>query len=59
MIINYSLCIIYDMCSFIMFAFKYEENRQVIAQVINYQPAICRPMLERFVVNILSIKVLE
>ena len=30
MIINYSLCIIYDICAFIMFIFKYEENRQVI-----------------------------
>ena len=39
---------------FIMFVFKYLENRQVIAQVIN---PLC--MLERFVVNILSIKVLE
>ena len=40
MVINYSLCIICDMCSFIMFVLKYEENRQVIAQVINYQPAM-------------------
>ena len=56
MFINYPLCIIYDICAFIMFLFKYEENRQVLAQDINYQP-LC--MFERFVVNILSIKVLE
>ena len=40
MIINYSLCIIYDICAVVMFVFKYEENRQVIAQVVNYQPAM-------------------
>ena len=27
-------------CAFIIFVFKYEENRQVITQVINYQPAM-------------------
>ena len=51
-----TFCIIYDICSFIMFVFKYEEHVQVIAQVVNYQP-LC--VFERFVVNILPIKVLE
>ena len=37
MIINYSLCIIYDICAVVL---KYEENRQVIAQVVNFQPAM-------------------
>ena len=40
MIINYPHCIVYDICAVIMFVLKYEKNRQLIAQVINYQPAM-------------------
>ena len=47
-IINYSLCIIYDICAVIMFVFKYEKNRQVIKP-------LC--MFERFVVNIILLSI--